>query len=165
MVIIDAYGDALRRYLTRRLPNKESAEDILQETYLRLIRAAQDICIRSPQAYLFRIASNIIYELAQDVRRSPITFDSSLVEHRDQQDLDSNATELLDRLDTHQQIKAILAKLRPLDAAILVYRHYAGLSITEIAETLEISAHTAKKYLHRSISTCRRCINASAKRS
>src|SRR5215469_3244610 len=64
-LLVNDYG-GLDRRLTRRLGSAELASDVLQETYLRL-EAMNDVGpVRSPKAYLFRIAVNI----ANDRRRA-----------------------------------------------------------------------------------------------
>ena len=139
----------------RRLSNKERARDVAQETYLKLILAAEHTTIRTPRAYLFRIASNVIYEQVKQERRCPIRFDSWLVERLGEQAIDPTADEVSGSLSTHQQVYTTLVHLRPLDAAILVLKEYNGMTIEEIARELGISVHTAKKYLCRAIKSCR----------
>jgi hypothetical protein len=52
----------LRRYLSQRIGNRAEAEDLSQEIYLRLLRIERKDLIRSPEALLFRVASNAVYE-------------------------------------------------------------------------------------------------------
>jgi RNA polymerase sigma-70 factor, ECF subfamily len=58
--------ESLTQKLTSRLGSSDSAREALQDTYLRLEKAAPPTQIRSPQNYLFRIALNV----AADRRRS-----------------------------------------------------------------------------------------------
>ena len=52
----------LKRYLSQRVTNSAEAEDLAQEIYLRLLRIERQDLIRSPEALLFRIASNAVFE-------------------------------------------------------------------------------------------------------
>lgn len=57
--LYDAYGDALYRYLTLKLGSAQDAEDVLQETFVRLARYGDRWSfIRDPQAFAFRCAHN-----------------------------------------------------------------------------------------------------------
>jgi RNA polymerase sigma-70 factor (ECF subfamily) len=57
--LYDLYGDALYRYLTLRLGSAQDAEDVLQETFVRLARYGdRRRFIREPKAFAFRCAHN-----------------------------------------------------------------------------------------------------------
>jgi RNA polymerase sigma-70 factor, ECF subfamily len=57
--LYDAYGDALYRYLTLKLGSAQDAEDVLQETFVRLARYGdRRRFIRDPKAFAFRCAHN-----------------------------------------------------------------------------------------------------------
>src|ERR1700730_2861587 len=62
------YGPRLRRFLAGPLGNGDDGPDLAQEVYLRLLRVEGYESIRSPEAYLFTIASHVIHQHA--VRRS-----------------------------------------------------------------------------------------------
>ncbi len=69
------YGPRLRRFLSVRLRNAADVPDLAQEVFLRLLRVEGYESIRSPEAYLFTIASHVIHQHA--VRRSsePVSVD------------------------------------------------------------------------------------------
>src|ERR1700686_1535016 len=69
------YGQGLRRFLAGALGNADDVPDLAQEVYLRLVRFEGYESIRSPEAYLFTIASHVIHQHA--VRRSsePVSVD------------------------------------------------------------------------------------------
>ncbi len=52
----------LKRFFSRRLPRHIDAEDLAQETYLRLLRVKDLDAIEQPQAYLYYVAKNIAAE-------------------------------------------------------------------------------------------------------
>ena len=56
------WNAGLTRYLRRRLPGRIDAEDLAQEVYVRLLRVEQIEHIKEPQAYLYRVASNVAQE-------------------------------------------------------------------------------------------------------
>src|SRR6202167_6483743 len=69
------YGSRLRRFLAVRQRNADYAPDLAQEVFLRLLKVEGYESIRSPEAYLFTIASHVIHQHA--VRRSsePVSVD------------------------------------------------------------------------------------------
>ena len=60
------YHKLLHRFLMKRLPDTHGAEDLVQEVYTRLLRIKDKRLVRSPQAYAFRIASNLLYESSRN---------------------------------------------------------------------------------------------------
>lgn len=151
------YHAGLQRFLVRRLRSAQTAQDLAQEAYLRLLRLDRGEFVRKPQAYLYRIASNLVYEYRLRERNAPVTFDSEALERAAEHpavDLAEGA-DAGDQLDMARQIDDLLEPLPPLYRAILLLRKRDGLSYPEIAQTLGISVHTVKKYLARAVAQCR----------
>jgi RNA polymerase sigma-70 factor (ECF subfamily) len=151
----EQYDKGLQRFLTRRLQSAENAQDLAQEAYLRLLHLDRGEFVRKPQAYLYRIASNLVYEFRLRERNQPVTFDSEALDQAAESTVESPAAEASERLEIEQQLESILAGLPPLYRAVLVLRKRDGLSYPEIARTLDISVHTVKKYLARAVAQCR----------
>ncbi len=61
--------EALVRFLTQRTRDAALAEDLAQEAWIRVSQAGGVAAIENPQAYLFRIASNLITDHSRAVAR------------------------------------------------------------------------------------------------
>jgi RNA polymerase sigma-70 factor (ECF subfamily) len=147
-------GDDLLRFLSSRLPNGEDARDLAQETYLRLLRRERNELVRHPEAYLFRIAANLIHE--HWLRVKP------------EQDLLSNAVDPDWTESQQMSTEALVEQRQSLDAlgrvirvlpilqqkAVLMHRR-DGMTYAEIAKKLDISPGMVKKYLSRGLARCR----------
>ena len=59
------YSDRLRRFLKFRLRNPSDVSDLAQEVFMRLLRVPHHEDIRSPEAYLFTVASHVIHQHQQ----------------------------------------------------------------------------------------------------
>ena len=107
----------LVRYLASRLPNIDDARDITQEAYLRLLRLEKADLIRNPEAYLFRIATNLIYEYWLKGQRDLI-YDVGVIDINKVPDPDN----LLEVTTGHQQaigeLERILRVLPPLQQRV-----------------------------------------------
>ncbi len=145
----------LQRFLMRRLRDTHDAQDLAQEAYLRLLRVERGDLVRNPQAYLYRIASNLVYEFRLRERQQAVTFDSLAQEHAAEHPLDLRPDEINERIIAEEQLEAVLMRLPPAYRAILLLRKHEGRSYPQIAETLGISVHTVKKYLARAVAQCR----------
>ncbi len=153
--ILEDYGPRLYRFLLFRLGSKEDALDIAQEAYLRLLRVERTKFIEKPDAYLFRIASNLAHEQSLHNRRAAQAIDmESLVEKGAEPESDSFEQHIEHRAALRHMEK-ILDTFPPIYRAILLMRKRDGMSRDEIADKLGISTHTVKKYLTRVTARCR----------
>src|SRR5687767_2150942 len=70
------FRGGLYRFLLRKLKSADTAEDLAQEVYLRLLRATDPSQVKYPQAYVYRVAFNVLYEYRLRERGEPMLFDS-----------------------------------------------------------------------------------------
>src|SRR4051812_771146 len=71
-VIVESHRDELDRHCARLLRSPADAEDALQETFLRAWRALHT-CRSSPRPWLYRIATNVCFDLLAARRTAPVT--------------------------------------------------------------------------------------------
>jgi RNA polymerase sigma factor (sigma-70 family) len=149
------YGQRLRRFLAVRLRNADDVPDLAQEVYLRLLRVEGYESIRSPEAYLFTIASHVIHQHA--VRRSSESVSVDITEVFSE--LRTSASDDPPEQAAHAQqideLERILAYLPVRVATALVLHRVAGYSVQEVGDALGVSRETAKKYLARAVEHCR----------
>lgn len=147
------YRGGLQRYLIRRLDHAQNAQDLAQEVYLRLLRVDPAEIVRKPQAYMYRIASHVIYEfkLREEHEKAHLTIDSEILAQLAEQVGDAASVEPWERLSTEREIEKLLQQLPPTEQAIILMQKRDGLSYEQVAERLELSVHTVKKYLFRAL--------------
>src|SRR5688572_15029723 len=78
------YQKALHRFLMQRLKSTEDAAELTQEVYLRMLRVDDSELVRSPQDYLYGIASHVVYQFKLRARREVVDFDSEVLEQATQ---------------------------------------------------------------------------------
>jgi RNA polymerase sigma-70 factor (ECF subfamily) len=134
-------------YLSRMSGDAKLADDLLQETYYRFLRA--NVSLESDahrRNYLFRIATNLV----RDLRRRPRAAESQLadgigdIEHADPQSADA-ANGAVRRLDLARS----MARLKPRERELLWLAYAQGSSHKEIAETLGLKSASIKLLLFR----------------
>lgn len=155
----DQLSAGLQRFLLRRVRNEQSAKDLEQEVYLRLLRIANEELVRSPEAYVYRIASNLIGQAAaQD--RVPVQFDSEAAARAAEQLHDDSPPpeDIYDEQEREQRLAQIVAQLPAMQKAVFMLARYQGLSHAEIAGRFGISVHTVKKHMLRAICHCRQAL-------
>jgi RNA polymerase sigma-70 factor (ECF subfamily) len=159
------YHKALHQFLMQRLRNAEDAADLAQEVYLRMLRVEKQELVRSPRDYLYGIASHVVYQFKFRHRRELVTFDSEAVDQAVDAPAEIYADEVVDRVGAQQHLEWALSQLPPMQRAVLWLRRCDQLSDQEIAQRLNLSVHTVKKYLFKAQARMRTLWNAQEERT
>lgn len=149
------YGHRLRRFLFTRARNSADVADLAQEVFLRLLRVEQHEIIRSPEAYLFTVASHVAHQHTLRELSAPHAVDITQVFPELQM---GPADDPLERADVAERIKILsraLDQLPPKLATTLLLHRFDGYSVDEIAARLGIARITAAKYLAQALLHCR----------
>lgn len=149
------YGQRLRRFLSARVRNSADVPDLAQEVFLRLLRVDDHETIRSPESYLFTIASHIIHQhsLRQSAAPEAMDIDAMCSELKSVEE--EGPAALADMQQRVEQLQRAMEQLRPVERSALLLHRYAGFSIKEIGAQLGIARPTAKKYLAKALLHCR----------
>jgi RNA polymerase sigma-70 factor (ECF subfamily) len=152
--LFDQYQAPITGYLCRLTGNRDVADDLAQETFIKAFRALPrtdgDLLFRP---WLYRIATNTANSWHR--RRRLLTWIPLPLPSFGGSDHERGETELgadprLDELAGEaEQVHAALREVGPRHASILLLRHHQRLTIAEIATTLEIPENTAKVRLFR----------------
>lgn len=144
---------AIKRFLARFLSGAHDIEDVAQEAYLRAFKAEKDQEVRSPKAFLFRIAKNIaLNELAKKSRLL-----TDYIEDSGSSDVIGDETSPEQRAAEQQKLAVFCQAVAALPAqcrrAFLLRKVY-GLSHKEIAAELNISVSTVEKHVAEGLARC-----------
>jgi RNA polymerase sigma-70 factor, ECF subfamily len=143
--------DALYGYALALCRNPTSAEDLVQETYLRAARGRQTLEAGSNvKSWLFAILRNAWLNELRHARSGP---EFLAIEPGD--DLAVRAPDgadpftLLVRKIEREQVRSAIARLQPHHREVIVLRDIEGFSYQEIVEILECPAGTVMSRLGR----------------
>jgi len=148
------YRNDLHRFLISRLANREDVRDLAQEAYLRYMQSDVQ-AIRSPRAYLFRIAGNLIGEWFLRKDRSPVTCNSKLAELHAMHWVDGTG-DACEQLITQERLERVLEQIPLNYRRVLILHRCEGLSYEQIAEKLGLTKETVHKYIVRATAYARR---------
>ena len=149
------YGRRLRRFLSVRLRNAADVPDLAQEVFLRLLRVEGYENIRSPEAYLFTIASHVIQQHAVRRASQPLSLDIAEVFSELKTPSSDDPVDQAMHMQRLATLDHILSSLPTRVATSLILHRVAGYSVQEVADQLGVSRETAKKYLSRAVEHCR----------
>lgn len=149
-----AHLSALKRFISRFMSRPQDIEDVAQEAYLRAFdaeNAGEDV--RSPKAFLFRIAKNIaLNELALKSRLLTDYIEDSTAQDVTDKDPSIEA-QVMDQEKLAMFCRAVVSLPVQCRRAFLMRKVY-GLSHKDIAEQLGISISTVEKHVASGLLRC-----------
>ena len=128
------YHAPLVRYLTRRLGDRDWAEEVAQETFVRALR--QDT-LTNERAWLFAVATNLVRDEARKDARRRRHLELLREEAKAESIVEPEPTDL-ERAQERALARKAIDTLTERDREALLMRE-EGLDYTEIAEALELS--------------------------
>ncbi len=145
-----AHGRQLRKYLAARMRScSEDVPDLVQEVFLRLLRVDDHEAIRNPQAYLYTIATHVLYQ--HSLRQSVIKG----IELTDAEELEATASSdpaaLADYDELVEGIQRALGQLSPRVCATFVMHRCDGVPLKDVSTRLGVSYTMTKRYLARAL--------------
>lgn len=152
--LIDAYlrkrGD-LVRFFTLRTGSPAAAEDLVQDLYVKIQDMAPPQDLRSPEAFLYRVGSNLMLDRAKQQRRQVARdHDWSREAGGDGPEPIAQEPPADDALAGRQRLARLMAgieRLPPQVAAAFRLHKFDGLSHAEVAARLGVSRSSVEKYI------------------
>ena len=141
------------RFLFRYLADRELAEDLTQDTFIKfwLIRDKLDTS-SSPKAYLYKIARNLALNSIN--RKPPVTSITSNGSFF--QSIISNTENDYDRIFLLDEFQKAVNTLPERCRATFILSRYDGFEYSEIAEILHVSLQTVKNQMNKAIAVLRK---------
>jgi RNA polymerase sigma-70 factor, ECF subfamily len=155
--LIVQYQHRLLRYLLYLTGNREMAEDIFQETWMRVLKRGDQFNGKSRfDTWLFTIARNLVI----DVRRKRTMSSLEAMREAGEEggrsfDVAGDGLSPFEMYQTHengQRVAEALLTLEPLHREVLVLRFHEELSLEEIAQVTRSPLSTVKSRLYRGLS-------------
>jgi RNA polymerase sigma factor (sigma-70 family) len=146
--LIKDYDAELKRVLFRRCGCMETAADIAQETYQRLLHGGLLQQADNPRALMHKIAAN----LATDYERRSAVRDRYAIENQGLCETDQVVPErILASQQRLYRLSLAIKELPPKCQQVFVMRKFEEISQTEIAERLGISRNMVEKHLRHAL--------------
>jgi RNA polymerase sigma-70 factor (sigma-E family) len=148
---VAARGPKLVRIARGLLRDQQDAEDVVQEVLVKAHNHWTTICSReSPDAYVRRMLVNASTSFWRRAVRREFSVASGALVGVGVPGPDESA-----RVDERDLVLAALRRLPPKQRAVIVLRHYEGLSDEEIAKVMGTSTATVRSNIHRGLATLR----------
>ncbi len=156
-VLYRRHNDALYRYLLWRCQHRNSAEDVFQEVWAKIVKARSSY---RPTAkfttFLYRVAHNCFIDHIRRNKRHAQTVDIEPDSQPDTADLPETLTE---RSLARRRLDAALRQLPDEQRDVFLLREEAGFSLDQIATITDSNRETAKSRLRYAINKLRAAID------
>ena len=167
--LIVRYQHRLLRYLLYLTGNRELAEDLFQEVWMRvLVRGGQFNGQSRFETWLLTIARNLLIDLRRKRTMSSLDelFEVGGVDDRlvpiEITDTDPSPFEHFSKLEDRERVAAALLDLDGLHREVLVLRFHEEMSLEEIAKVTRAPLSTVKSRLYRGLAIIRPRLEAGA---
>jgi len=166
--LVDAYWQRLFGYALRATGNAELAQDLVQETFLRIVQRLGKYDDQGKfEAWLFRILVNLVRDHGRSLSRHPtqstvIEAGGERIEMTDE--LAAKVPAPHEPLHHREDVDALQVALRKLpegDRQILMLRHFADMPFKDIARTLNCPIGTVLARAHRALGKLRSLMEVS----
>lgn len=144
---------ALRAWLHAQFPRFRDIDDLVQESYARILHARMAAPINSPKAFLFATARNLAFDFFR--RHQTVGIESiaeidalSVLEER------PGVSETVSRQQELELLTQAIQSLPERCRQVLTLRKIYGLSQKEIAAQLGISEHTVEAQIGNGMRRC-----------
>jgi RNA polymerase sigma factor (sigma-70 family) len=153
--LFQSEGRSLVRLARLFVDDRDAAEDLVQEAFLRLARHAGRIdAIERAPAYL----RSIVLNLARDHNRRGLVSLRHHATHGRDVDVDDSAVDELVRTEDHRRVLEAVRVLPARQRDCITLRYFEEFSIDRIATTLGLSANSVKTHLRRAMAALDRTL-------
>ena len=152
---LQPHEPAVRAYLASRFPWLREQDDIVQESYSRVLRAQKSGSIKHARAFFFSTAHNAAVDLSRRKARHEHVEVSECKELAVLEEA-PEVGEILDQRLRQEVLAEALDDLPERCREVVLLRFQEDLSYKEIAERLGVTTDTVKMHLGRGIRSCAR---------
>ncbi|MDE6265933.1 MAG: sigma-70 family RNA polymerase sigma factor [Muribaculaceae bacterium] len=146
--LLHRHKDKLFSYILHIVKSPELADDIFQETFVKIISTIQQGRYSEAgkfAAWMTRIARNIIIDyFRQNKAQALVSIDNEEIDVLNRKDLaDNNIEDFLVESQILEDVRDLVRELPESQREVIEMRFYRNMSFKEIAETTNVSINTA----------------------
>lgn len=152
--VAERYRISIYHYILRLVGDRERADDLTQETFLRVHRRLADLKDAAAlEAWLYRIATNVCYDQFREraYRRPalPLLTSDEADNNIARDEVALRSDQLLERSEMSDCVLAFLTELPEAQRQVILLHDLQGLTAPEIANNMGLSVDNVKIRLHR----------------
>ncbi|MFM8330971.1 MAG: RNA polymerase sigma factor [Candidatus Methylumidiphilus sp.] len=156
-----AYRQELVNRLSRVVSCRETAQDIVQESFFVLARTAAAETVGQPRAFLHRTATHLAFDHLR--HRKVVERHAEIAAHTEESEQPSTEAEV-SKAQWLELLRQVVSELPPRCRDAFILHKIQGLSYREVGEALGISQSAVEKHIIKGLAHCRARLGADFKR-
>ncbi len=146
VIIVKTYSDSLVNFICKFVRDRQTAEDLMQDTFVELISKKNKFRNESQfKTYLFRIARNKAVDFIRKSSKTTFIFDETTVDDEDKLCVEDDICNAETKADLHSAIQT----LNPVYREVIYLSYFNDLSNEEIAIIIKKSKRQTELLLYR----------------
>jgi len=145
--IYDKYIEKIYRFIFLKVNSQDIAEDLTSETFLRVFESFKTNNIENPQAFLYRVARNLVTDHYREKGRTQVVSADYVSVVDPEENLEKKAILNSDM----EQVRFALSSLKEDYQNVIVWYYLDDLPIVEVARMLDRSEEATRVLLHRAL--------------
>lgn len=158
--LVEEHADSVYRLAYRLSGNQHDAEDLTQETFMRVFRSLKNYQPGTFEGWLHRITTNLFLDMVR--HRSKIRMEALPEDYERVPGTDMTPEQAYSVANLDPALQAALDGLSPDFRVAVVLCDVVGMSYDEIADTLGVKMGTVRSRIHRGRSQLRAALEAAA---
>lgn len=148
-ILVERYKDLVYTLAIRMLQNREEAEEVAQDTFIKIYKSLNSFKGNSKiSTWIYKVTYNTCLDrIKKNKRQMNVVAIDEFTEH--QVKTIENALDALEKKEYQQAIQECLQKLSSEDSFLLTLYYFEDLSLEEISKIVNIEANTVKVKLFR----------------
>jgi len=136
---VDLYSDNVFRFILKNIKDEERARDIVQDSYEKLWRNAENVNVEKVKSYLFTTAYHTMIDIIRKDKRQTYLEDYRIPEETHDEQYS----------DLSEVLNEAVKQLPDIQRTVILLRDYEGYSYKEIGEVTTLSEAQVKVYIYR----------------
>ena len=136
---VDLYSDNVFRFILKNIRDEDRARDIVQDSYEKLWRNAENVSFEKVKSYLFTTAYHTLIDVLRKEKRQTLMADYQIPEETHDQQYS----------DLSEKLEEAVKQLPDIQRTVVLLRDYEGYSYKEIGEVTDLSEAQVKVYIYR----------------
>ncbi|MCF8233487.1 MAG: RNA polymerase sigma factor [Bacteroidales bacterium] len=136
---VDEHADGVYRFILKNIRRQDKAEDIVQDTFVKMWDRHREVSHEKAKSYLFTAAYHTMIDYIRKDKRNT-DFEEA------PQDILTNENRYS---DLSEVLEEALAKLPEVQRSVIMLRDYEGYSYKEVGEITRLNESQVKVYIYR----------------
>lgn len=152
-ILLEKNRDELLSFILKRVDCPDTAEDILQDAYIRLTQVESEAEIENARAYLYKIVGNLAIDNIRKNARRQVLDDNVLL------DMVDDSPDFERQIFSQQQVEHLrlaLSELSPRSREVFVMHKFKHYTYSKIMSELGIAESTVLQHIVKAMAHCRK---------